>query len=157
MRETNATSAAPNVRLTRPKGLPFAQVANAITRNKEISQPARLLYVIMAGYANVGHRGGYAGRKTLAVDMNCSARTITRLLAELESAGIIVRRDRYQQLASGKHRRTTDEWVLLDADFTSGASRGAGWADGLDEVEAINDARAAEGRDPWAEHLDYAS
>lgn len=138
------------------KGLPFAQVANDIIRNPKISESARLLYVVMASYANTQRRNGITGRRRLAEDMGKSMDSITRLLRELEAHGVIEREPRYEELAGGGRRRTSDGWVLLDAYATSEAKRGTGRAYGHETVAETNAARQRNDRDPWVEHVEPA-
>jgi DNA-binding HxlR family transcriptional regulator len=128
-------------------------VAVDIVRNPEISESARLLYVVMTTYADTGGRDGFTGRRALAQDMGKSMNTISRLLKELEKAGVITRQERRQTLPSGKARRTTDEWALLDEEQTSRARRSAASTYGLEAAAEINDARMADGRDRFAGHL----
>ncbi|MEU7170273.1 helix-turn-helix domain-containing protein [Micromonospora tulbaghiae] len=133
------------------KHLPFAQIAVEVVRNPAISDSARLLYVIMATYADTQGRDGFAGRRRLAQDMGKSMGTVTRLLRELEAAGVVTRSARFETVkASGKQRRTTDEWRLLDEKQTSKAARNAAAEDTLDALRMANTGRLADGRDPFA-------
>jgi hypothetical protein len=91
-----------------------ARCAIPIVRDKGITGPARLLYAVMATHADDKERNGVAGRAALARDFGSSTHTITRLLGELERKGVVSRRERYEIQPSGKRRRTTDEWILLD-------------------------------------------
>jgi hypothetical protein len=134
-----------------PKHLPFSLAAVSILRNPAISESARLLYAIMTTYADTADRDGFAGRRRLANDMGKSMNTITRLLKELEKHGALTRSARFEETASGKKRRTTDEWTLLDANETSRAPRRGGDVDDqLDALRMANTGRLTDGREPLA-------
>lgn len=133
-----------------PKHLPFSLIAVDILRNPAISDSARLLYAIMTTYADTADRDGFTGRRRLAKDMGKSMNTISRLMKELEEHGALTKSARFEELPSGKKRRTTDEWQLLDANRTSRAERVGRAAEGLEAARDINDGRLANDRDPWA-------
>jgi hypothetical protein len=134
----------------KPKTLPFVMVSCEIALNVELSDAAFRLYVILATFADINGRDGYAGRSAAAKRLGKSKRTMTRLFKELEDKGVISRSTRMQALPNGSQRQTTSDWVLLDHDQTVGSSRAKVSVRDFPDVESINDARAAEGRDPWA-------
>lgn len=136
------------------KRLPFALVATEVACNPKLSDQAFRLYVVMATFANIKKRDGFAGRKALAEAMGCSDRKITRLLAELTELDIIEREERRLPTRNGKQRRTTDGWKLLDQQWTSEATRSAARADAMNSLASIELARAADGREPLEPELD---
>lgn len=120
-----------------------------IALNADLSDAAFRLYVILATFADIKGRDGYAGRAAAAKRLGKSKRTMTRLFKELEDKGIIERATRMQPLENGKQRQTTSEWTLLDQNETAGALKARAGAASFPDVAAIADARAADGRDPW--------
>ncbi len=134
----------------KPKTLPFVMVSCEIALDADLSDAAFRLYVILATFADIKGRDGFAGRAAAAKRLGKSKRTVTRLFKELEDKGVIERYARMQDLENGNQRQTTSEWTLLDHDETVGALRQKAVAGVWPDVEAINDAREADGRDPWA-------
>jgi DNA-binding transcriptional ArsR family regulator len=132
------------------KTLPYVKVASDVALDASLSDGAFRLYVILGTFADINQRDGFAGRKAIAERLGKTPRAVTRLMKELTDAGVISRSERYQDLPSGGRRRTTDEWILLDKDSTVPAPRRSGSTEMAERVEAINDAREADGGDPWS-------
>lgn len=137
----------------KPKTLPFVMVSCEVALNADLSDAAFRLYVILATFADIKGRDGYAGRAAAAKRLGKSKRTMTRLFKELEDKEIIKRAERMQPLANGKQRQTTSEWTLLDRNETAGALKNRAPAYGFEEIVALEDARKADGRDPFDERI----
>jgi hypothetical protein len=60
-----------------------------VLRLKGISRDSRLLYAILCGYKSRGSQHPYPSEQTLAKDLDCTKRTVSRLKNELKSAGLV--------------------------------------------------------------------
>jgi hypothetical protein len=137
----------------KPKTLPFVMVSCEVALNADLSDAAFRLYVILATFADIKGRDGYAGRAAAAKRLGKSKRTMTRLFKELEDKGVISRENNFQALSNGKQRQTTSTWILLDHNATAGALKNRATAYGFEEIVAIEDARKADGREPFDERI----
>jgi DNA-binding MarR family transcriptional regulator len=73
------------------RGVHFGTVSRSIVVSSSLSKNARLLYVILATYADRNTRSWRVSRARLASDLDASEATVKRALRELEGAGVIVR------------------------------------------------------------------
>ncbi|MGN6606408.1 MAG: helix-turn-helix domain-containing protein [Jatrophihabitans sp.] len=69
--------------------LPFAKVSTRIVRDAAVSPNARLLYVLLATYADIEHRTCFPSKRLLAGDLGCTTRSIQNWTTELVHAGYI--------------------------------------------------------------------
>ena len=60
-----------------------------VLRLKTISRDSRLLYALLCGYRSRERPNPFPGEETLAKDLGCTKRTVSRLKNELKSAGLI--------------------------------------------------------------------
>jgi Helix-turn-helix domain len=60
-----------------------------VLRLKSISRDSRLLYAILCGYKRKQSQHPFPSEETLAEDLGCTKRTVSRLKSELKSAGLI--------------------------------------------------------------------
>lgn len=73
--------------------VPHARVPVCVARNAAVSPQARCLYLILATYTGPDGRC-WPSRRRLSADLGLSIRSVALLLAELERAGLLCRRQR---------------------------------------------------------------
>lgn len=105
--------------LVRRTGLPYAQVAVDIVRDPRLSPGARLLYVILATFANLSDRSAFPTRATLADHVGRSLDTVDRGLRELVEANLV----RITHRTSPNGDPTSSLYELLDVpDLSTGVA-----------------------------------
>lgn len=67
----------------------YITVAKDIVYNENISNTAKVLYMLIRTYMNNRTKTCYPGVDTLAMHMKCSHRTVRNCIKELVSAGYI--------------------------------------------------------------------
>jgi hypothetical protein len=66
----------------------FTQISNVIIRDPRLTCNAKVLYILLLSYA-WQDRECYPGQDTLAGNMGCNRRTVTRTLAELRKFKLV--------------------------------------------------------------------
>lgn len=94
------------------RALPFAKVPTRVIRDASVSRDARILYALLATYADIDERVCFPSKRTLAEDLACTPRSIQNWTTELVQAG-------YLRVAERERKdggRTSNLYILDDYD-----------------------------------------
>ena len=81
---------------------PFAQIPTSVVRDPTLSVFAKVVYAVLASYANRETALCWPSLRTISHDASCSLQTAQNAISELETRSLIVKSRRFEQGTSEK-------------------------------------------------------